>query len=102
MAGQVTESGWRGVLGHGWRIGAGGGKAGIESKRKRHAGRRGAGLLTGNDHLTLQVWRLVAPGAPRWSALHGVHLSAWWTLPSRVNRAGSGCLYRTLHFSRSL
>jgi hypothetical protein len=35
--------------------------------------------------LTLEIRRVAAPGALRWSALHSVHLSAWWTLSPGVD-----------------
>ena len=38
---------------------------------------------------------MVTPGALRWSALHSVHLSSWWTLSSRFRLARSRCLHRT-------
>ena len=38
---------------------------------------------------------MVAPGALRWSALHSVHLSSWWTLSSRFRPEVSRCLHRT-------
>ncbi len=71
-------------------------KVGIESMSKRHAGHRSARVLAGHDHLTLEFWRMVAPDALRWRALHGVHLSAWWTLSSRFSTRPSRCLHRTL------
>jgi len=35
------------------------------------------------------------PGTLRWCALHGVHLSAWWTLSSRFRLGLSRRLHRT-------
>ena len=67
---------------------------------QRHTGHRGARLLTGQDHLTLEIRRVAAPGTLRWSALHSVHLSSWWTLSSRFRLGLSRCLHRTLTFHR--
>ena len=52
-------------------------------------------MLAGQNNLMLEFWRMVAPGALRWSALHSVHLSSWWTLSSRFRPEVSRCLHRT-------
>lgn len=62
---------------------------------QRHTGHRRARLLAGQNDLALEFWRMVAPGALRWSVLHSVHLSAWWTLSSRFRLGRSRCLHRT-------
>jgi IS5 family transposase len=62
---------------------------------QRHTGHRRTRLLAGQNDLVFEFWRMVAPGALRWSALHGVHLSSWWTLSSRFRPGRSRCLHRT-------
>ena len=71
-------------------------QVGIEPVSQRNTGHRGARLPAGHNNLPLEIRRVAPPGTLCWIALHGVHLSSWWTLSSRFRSGRSRCLRRTL------